>query len=154
MGVPTPTPEAIHRMSTPAAPPAAGPYSQSTYYAGILYVSGQLPIDPLTGEVVEPGDAGAQTHQVIANLSAILDRAGASLRNVLKATVFLRRIEDFAAVNDVYSSYFGTILPARSCVAVSSLPNSRALVEIEVIAAVGGPENRLIGKRLFEATPC
>jgi 2-iminobutanoate/2-iminopropanoate deaminase len=137
MKAPTPSLEAIHRLSTPAAPQAAGPYSQSTYHAGILYVSGQLPIDPLTGDVVDPGDATAQTHQVIANLSAILGAAGASLQNVLKATVFLRRIEDFAEVNDVYGSYFGAVLPARSCVAVSSLPNSRALVEIEVVAAVG-----------------
>ncbi|WP_255470766.1 Rid family detoxifying hydrolase [Pseudarthrobacter sp. B4EP4b] len=136
MKAPTPVLDAINRLSTSAAPQAAGPYSQSTYHAGILYVSGQLPIDPSTGEVVEPGDAKAQTHQVIANLSAILDAAGASLQNVLKATVFLRRIEDFAAVNNVYASYFGTILPSRSCVAVSSLPDSQALVEIEVVAAV------------------
>lgn len=136
MKPPTTALDAIHRLSTPAAPQAAGPYSQSTYHAGILYVSGQLPIDPSTGEVVEPGDAKAQTHQVIANLSGILDAAGTNLRNVLKATVFLRHIEDFAAVNNVYASYFGTILPSRSCVAVSSLPNSKALVEIEVLAAV------------------
>ncbi|QOT19003.1 hypothetical protein HMI59_09540 [Paenarthrobacter sp. YJN-5] len=127
----------MNRLSTVDAPQAAGPYSQGTYHGGILYVSGQLPIDPLTGQVASPGDVKAQTHQVIANLSAILEAAGASLQNVLKSTVYLRSIEDFPDMNRVYGSYFDSVLPARSCVAVSALPNSQALIEIDAVAALG-----------------
>jgi 2-iminobutanoate/2-iminopropanoate deaminase len=122
-------------VSTPNAPTAIGPYSQAIETENFLYTSGQVAIDPATGELV-PGDIQEQTAQVIENLKAILAEAGCHLFNVIKTTVFLKDMNDFSAMNEVYGHYFaaeGTIPPARSTVEVARLPKD-ALVEIDVIA--------------------
>lgn len=113
---------------------AIGPYSQAVKIGDIVYTSGQLPIHTGSGLVVSGGIEG-QTHQVFQNLSAVLEAAGTSLSQVVKATVFLKNMDDFAAVNAIYASYFpkGAVLPARSAVQVARLPKD-VLVEIEVIA--------------------
>jgi 2-iminobutanoate/2-iminopropanoate deaminase len=127
--------ETIQAIATDTAPPAAGPYAQAISHGNILYVSGQLPIDPRTLRIEEPLDATAQTQQIFENISSILSHAGSSLQNVLKTTVFLARIEDFPDVSRVYGTYFEkTGYPARSCIVVSALPHPDALVEIEVTA--------------------
>lgn len=127
--------DTICAISTDTAPPAAGPYAQAISHGNILYVSGQLPINPRTRNIEEPLDAIAQTHQVLVNISNILTHAGSSLQNVLKTTIFLTRIEDFPDVSRVYGTYFEkTGYPARSCIVVSALPHPDALVEIEVTA--------------------
>ena len=121
-------------ISTKQAPAAIGPYSQGTVHNGTLYVSGQLPIDPATGDLV-PGDVSQQAHQVLKNLSAIIEAAGGKMEDVLKATVLLVDIGHFAAVNEVYSLYFPEKPPARICYQVCALPKG-ALVEIDAICAV------------------
>ncbi|MFJ5955241.1 Rid family detoxifying hydrolase [Paenarthrobacter sp. NPDC092416] len=126
----------ISRIATDTAPPAAGPYAQAIRHGNILYVSGQLPINPRTLVIERPNDASAQTRQILENISSILNQAGSSLRNVIKATIFLTRIEDFADVNRIYGQAFNESFPARSCIAVSALPHPDALVEIEVTAAL------------------
>ncbi|YCK80927.1 Rid family detoxifying hydrolase [Arthrobacter sp. D3-18] len=131
--------QAISRIVTDTAPPAAGPYAQAVRHGNVLHVSGQLPINPLSLLVESPHDASAQARQVLANIASILNHAGGSLENVLKATIFLTRIEDFAEVNQVYKQVFGETFPARSCIAVSALPHPEALVEIEVTAALSSP---------------
>ncbi len=123
--------KAIH---TEKAPAAIGPYSQAIQAGNFIYASGQLPIDPATGAFPE-GGIQEQTHQSLRNAQAILEEAGASLKNVVKTTVFLSDIANFAAMNEVYSQYFQAPFPARSAVAVKDLPKG-ALVEIEVIAYV------------------
>ena len=123
----------ITTVSTPNAPGAIGPYSQAKIYNGILYSSGQIAINPATGNVEETSIEG-QTLQVMKNLSAVLTAGGSSFDNVIKTTCFLANISDFAAFNNVYGQYF-TSKPARSCVAVKDLPKG-VLVEVEVIAAV------------------
>lgn len=123
----------ITTVSTPNAPGAIGPYSQAKIYNGILYSSGQIAINPATGNVEEASIEG-QTLQVMKNLSAVLTAGGSSFDNVIKTTCFLANIADFAAFNNVYGQYF-TSKPARSCVAVKDLPKG-VLVEVEVIAAV------------------
>jgi 2-iminobutanoate/2-iminopropanoate deaminase len=123
----------ITTVSTPNAPGAIGPYSQAKIYNGILYSSGQIAINPATGNVEETSIEG-QTLQVMKNLSAVLTAGGSSFDNVIKTTCFLANIADFAAFNNVYGQYF-TSKPARSCVAVKDLPKG-VLVEVEVIAAV------------------
>ena len=123
----------ITTVSTPNAPGAIGPYSQAKIYNGILYSSGQIAINPATGNVEEASIEG-QTLQVMKNLSAVLTAGGSSFDNVIKTTCFLANISDFAAFNNVYGQYF-TSKPARSCVAVKDLPKG-VLVEVEVIAAV------------------
>ncbi len=120
-------------LSTEKAPSAIGPYSQGTKASGIVFVSGQLPVDPAKGEFAEGGIKG-QTRQSLLNLKAILESDGISLENVLKTTVFLSDMNNFAAMNEVYKEMFGdSNYPARSAVEVARLPKD-ALVEIEAIA--------------------
>ena len=118
---------------TAKAPAANGPYSQAKIAGGILYTSGQIPIDPADGHLVE-GTIEEQTEQVIANLAAVLEEAGTSFENVIKTTCFLADMGDFGAFNAVYERYF-TGKPARSCVAVKTLPRN-VKVEIELIAEI------------------
>ncbi len=120
-------------ISTTAAPAAIGPYSQAVEANGFVFASGQLPIDPSTGQFPE-GGVKEQTRQSLLNAQAILREAGLELQNVVKTTVFLASMDDFAAMNEVYSSFFSEPFPARSAVAVKTLPKG-ALVEIECIAA-------------------
>ncbi|MEK4027399.1 MULTISPECIES: 2-iminobutanoate/2-iminopropanoate deaminase [Bacillaceae] len=120
-------------VATNQAPAAIGPYSQGIIVNNMFYSSGQIPLTP-AGELVN-GDVTEQTHQVFKNLQAVLAEAGASLDTVVKATVFIADMEEFGAVNDVYSQYFGEHKPARSCVEVARLPKD-VKVEIEVIALV------------------
>jgi 2-iminobutanoate/2-iminopropanoate deaminase len=120
-------------VQTSKAPAAIGPYSQGIIVNNLFYSSGQI---PLTAEgVMVAGDVKEQTHQVFKNLMAVLEEAGASLESVVKATVFIKNMDEFASVNEVYGEYFNTHKPARSCVEVARLPKD-ALVEIEVIALV------------------
>ncbi|WP_066074806.1 2-iminobutanoate/2-iminopropanoate deaminase [Neobacillus soli] len=120
-------------VQTNQAPAAIGPYSQGIIVNNLFYSSGQI---PLTAEgIMLTGDVKEQTHQVFQNLKAVLAEAGASLETVVKATVFIKDMNEFAAVNEVYGEYFSTHKPARSCVEVARLPKD-ALVEIEVVALV------------------
>ncbi len=120
-------------VQTNEAPAAIGPYSQGIVVNNMFYSSGQI---PLTAEgVLLQGDVKEQTHQVFKNLQAVLKEAGASLETVVKATVFIKNMDEFAAVNEVYGEYFSVHKPARSCVEVARLPKD-VLVEIEVIALV------------------
>jgi 2-iminobutanoate/2-iminopropanoate deaminase len=119
-------------VQTPAAPPAIGPYSQAIVAGDLIFCSGQIPLDPATGEIVE-GGIEEQTHRVLKNLRAVLESAGSGLEHVLKTTVFLKRMDDFAAMNAVYATYFPDAPPARSTVEVSRLPRN-VLIEIECIA--------------------
>jgi 2-iminobutanoate/2-iminopropanoate deaminase len=120
-------------VQTNQAPAAIGPYCQGIVVNNLFYSSGQI---PLTAEgVMVTGDVKEQTHQVFKNLQAVLAEAGASLETVVKATVFIKNMDEFAAVNEVYGEYFSTHKPARSCVEVARLPKD-ALVEIEVVALV------------------
>ncbi len=121
-------------IQTDAAPKAIGPYSQAIALNGMVFCSGQIPIDPATGNLVE-GGIEAQTHQVLRNLTAVLKAAGADLSRVVKTTVFLQSMNDFAAMNGVYATYFSQTPPARSTIEVAKLPRG-ALVEIEAIAFV------------------
>ena len=120
-------------INTKNAPAAIGPYSQAIEVNGFVYTSGQLPINPETGEFAG-SDIKSQTEQSLKNVKAILEEAGLTMQNVVKTTVFLADMADFAAMNEVYSSYFSEPYPARSAVAVKTLPKS-ALVEIECVAA-------------------
>ena len=121
-------------VSSPSAPKAIGPYSQAIRAGSLLFVSGQIPLDPETGAMVE-GDIAAQTHRVFKNLQAILDAAGASLDHVVRTTVYLADMNDFAVVNEVYGTYFSSPAPARATVQAARLPKD-ARVEIDVIASV------------------
>ncbi len=123
-------------ISTPHAPAAIGPYSQAIRCGQLIYTSGQIPLDPATGEIVGE-DIQSQTHRVLQNMQAVLTSAGASLNSVVKTTVFLVNMSDFQAMNAVYSSYFTGTAPARSTVTVAELPR-KALVEIECVALVEG----------------
>jgi 2-iminobutanoate/2-iminopropanoate deaminase len=118
---------------TAQAPKPIGPYSQAVIAGGLLFVSGQIPLDPATGELVE-GDIEAQTEQVLKNVMAILKEAKAGPEHVVKATVFLRDMQEFPRMNEVYARYFGKEPPARSTVQAAALPRGVA-VEIDVIAA-------------------
>jgi 2-iminobutanoate/2-iminopropanoate deaminase len=118
-------------INTVNAPAAIGPYSQAIEVKGIIYTSGQLPIDPSTGEM--PEGIEAQANQSLKNVSAVLEETGTTLNNVIKTTVFLKDMSDFAKFNAVYSNYFTGSFPARSCVEVARLPKD-ALIEIEVVA--------------------
>jgi len=120
-------------VQTNEAPAAIGPYSQGIVVNNLFYSSGQIPLTA-EGELIQ-GDVKEQTHQVFKNLKAVLKEAGASLETVVKATVFIKNMDEFAAVNEVYGEYFSTHKPARSCVEVARLPKD-VLVEIEVIALV------------------
>ena len=119
-------------ISTQAAPAAIGPYSQGVGAGGIVITSGQIPLDPATGNFVEGGVA-EQTRQSLLNVQAILAAAGLTLENVVKTTVFLKDMNDFAAMNEVYATFFPSNPPARSAVQVGKLPRD-AMVEIEAIA--------------------
>ena len=120
------------QLTTTNAPVAIGPYSQGVEVNGLVFVSGQLPIDPKTGETAEGGIKG-QTLQIFKNIEAILKEANMTLDNVVKTTVFLTDMTDFAAMNEVYAIQFSGIFPARSAFAVKTLPKN-AEIEIEVIA--------------------
>lgn len=120
-------------ISTSAAPAVIGPYSQAIQVGNLIYTSGQIPIDPATGSFVE-GGIKEQTRQSLSNVKAILEEAGLNMGNVIKTTVFMADMADFAAMNEVYAEFFSEPYPARSAVAVKTLPKG-ALVEIEVVAA-------------------
>ena len=121
----------IDKVSTEKAPAAIGPYSQAVKCGGLLFTSGQIPINPASGNV-EAADIKGQTEQVMKNLGEVLRAAGTSYEKAVKTTCFLQNMEDFAAFNEVYAKYF-TEKPARSCVAVKALPTG-VLCEVEVIA--------------------
>lgn len=121
-------------VATTLAPGAIGPYSQAVRAGNLLFVSGQIPLEPGTGELVD-GDVKAQTAQVMSNLSAILEAGGTSFDHVVKTTIYLVDLADFASVNAVYGSYFGASPPARATVQVVALPRG-ARVEIDAIATV------------------
>lgn len=123
----------MKRIHTEKAPAAIGPYSQAVVHNGVLYTSGQVPLDPVTGEIVG-SDIQSQANQVLKNLEQILKEAGTDFSKVIKTTCFLADMKDFAPFNEVYASYI-TEKPARSCVAVKELPK-QVLVEVEVIAAI------------------
>ncbi|MCI7378191.1 MAG: RidA family protein [Bacteroidales bacterium] len=122
----------MNAISTTNAPAAIGPYSQAIKVGELVFVSGQLPIDPATGAFAE-GGIKELTRQSLTNMKAILEEAGTSMANVVKTTVFLADMNDFAAMNEVYAEFFAAPFPARSAVAVKTLPKG-ALVEIECIA--------------------
>ena len=119
-------------IATEHAPKAIGPYSQAIRANGFIFTSGQIPIDPATQQVIA-GDIAAQTDQVLKNLSAILAASGSGLNKVVRSTVFLKNMGDFAVVNEIYGKYFVSAPPARSTVEVARLPKD-VLVEIDVIA--------------------
>ena len=123
----------LNKVSTDKAPAAIGPYSQAIVCGDMVFTSGQIPINPASGNIEAEGIA-AQTEQVMKNLGEVLSAAGASFEKAVKTTCFLANISDFAAFNEVYAKYF-TEKPARSCVAVKDLPKG-ALVEVEVIASI------------------
>ena len=120
------------RIQTDNAPAAIGPYSQAIKAGGFVFVSGQIPIDPQTGQFV-PGGIAEQTRQVLKNLAAVLEAAGSSLDRVVKTTVFLADMKEFSGMNEVYATFFSSPPPARATVAAAGLPRD-ARVEIEVVA--------------------
>ncbi len=122
----------MESIQTAHAPQAIGPYSQAVKANGMIFCSGQIPLDPATMQIVE-GDAAAQTERVLRNLQAVLEAAGSSMERVVKTTVFLLDLNDFAAMNEVYAAFFGNNRPARSTVQVARLPRD-VRVEIEVVA--------------------
>lgn len=121
-------------ISTEKAPAAIGPYSQAVKAGNLLYTSGMIPVVPSTGQVVE-GGVTAQAEQVLTNLTELLASAGTSMDKVIKTTVFIKNMDDFAAINEVYKKYFTGDFPARSCVEVARLPKD-VLIEIELVAIV------------------
>jgi len=122
-------------VQTSDAPAAIGPYSQAIVHNGLVFTAGQIPLDPATGDMAG-GDIAQQTERVFRNLEAVLEAAGSSLSRVVKTTVFLRDMDDFGAMNEVYARFFGEHRPARSAVQAARLPRD-ARIEIELIAAVG-----------------
>jgi 2-iminobutanoate/2-iminopropanoate deaminase len=124
-------------VSTTDAPAAIGPYSQAVKAGGFVFTSGQIALDPATGQMVTGGTA-AETRQVLANLRAVLAAAGASIDDVVKTTIFLADMDDFAVVNEIYAETFRSAMPARSTVQAARLPRG-ARVEIEAIALMGDP---------------
>lgn len=123
----------IKKVNTNRAPASIGPYSQATIYGNLLFTSGQIPVNPETGEIVG-NDIEAQASQVMENLAAVLEEGGSSFEKVVKATCFLKNMDDFDRFNEVYAKYF-TSKPARSCVAVRKLPKD-VLCEVEVVAII------------------
>jgi 2-iminobutanoate/2-iminopropanoate deaminase len=126
----------LERVHSPDAPAAIGPYSQAIVSDGWIFASGQIPMDPATGEIVE-GDVAAQTEQVLRNLRVVLEAAGGSLSTVVKTTVFLSDMKSFGAMNEVYARHFGDHRPARAAVQAAALPRN-VDVEIEAVARVLG----------------
>ena len=127
----------IEAVITSAAPAPVGPYNQAVKAAGVLYCSGQIALDPATGAMVGDGDVEAETRQVLANLQAVLTEAGCTPQQVVRTTVFLADLADFAKVNALYAEVFGAgVSPARACVEVAALPKG-ARVEIDCIALLG-----------------
>ena len=124
----------LKNIQTEHAPKAIGPYSQAMLVDGLMFVSGQIPLDPKTGEVVL-GDVSKQTEQVLENLKAIIAAGGGSIKNVVKTTIFLKDMNNFAAVNQVYAKHFSEPFPARSTIEVARLPRD-VLVEIEAIVKI------------------
>ncbi len=122
----------MQTVTTEKAPQAIGPYAQAMVHGSTVFTSGQLPLQPATGETVS-GGIEAQTRRVLENLREVLDEAGSSLEQIVKTTVFLKDLSDFARVNEVYAEYLGATTPARSCVEVSRLPKE-VLIEVEAIA--------------------
>jgi 2-iminobutanoate/2-iminopropanoate deaminase len=122
-------------VATDKAPKAIGPYSQAIVYGGLAYLSGQIPLDPATGQLVE-GDIAAQTTRVLENLKAVLEACGSGLDRVLKTTVYIKDMGEFAKMNEVYGKYFSENPPARSTVEAARLPRD-VRVEIDAIAIVG-----------------
>ena len=120
---------------TEKAPKAIGPYSQAVKSGNMLFISGQVPVNPITGELT--GDIKAQTRQVLENIKSILVAAGASATDIVKTTVFLKNLDDFNAMNEVYREYFPNDAPARSTIEISRIPRG-SLVEIEAIAVIAG----------------
>ena len=123
----------LQPIKTDRAPIPRGPYNQAIRAGDTIYVAGQIPVDPRTNQIVE-GDAATQARQVFENIKAILEAAGASLDRVVKTTIFLADVNDFAAVNAVYAEYFTSTLPARSTVAVAALPGGGAKLQVDAIA--------------------
>lgn len=124
----------MNQISTTAAPAAIGPYSQAIEVNGMIYCSGQIPVNPATGEV--PEGIEAQAEQSLTNVKNLLEAAGSSLKNVVKTTVFMADMADFVTINGIYAKYFSEPYPARSAVAVKTLPKN-VLIEVEVIAVKG-----------------
>lgn len=122
----------MRRVEAPGAPKAVGPYSHAMVVGDLIFCSGQIPLDPATGELV-PGDIAAQTGRIIDNMVAVLTASGSALDQVVKTTVFLTDMGDFAAMNEVYAARFGDHRPARSTIAVAGLPKG-ARIEIECVA--------------------
>ena len=122
-------------ITTPQAPSAIGPYSQGIQAGNFLFVSGQIPIDPSTGKLIEDKSIGAQTRRVLQNLQAIVSAAGASMESIVKTTVFLKDMNDFAEMNSVYAEFFRSTPPARATVEVSRLPRDTS-IEIDCIAVL------------------
>lgn len=122
-------------ISTERAPKAIGPYSQAIKHGDLVFLSGQIPLDPASGEMVGGDDVRAQTEQVMKNLEAVLAAAGTGFDKVIRSTIFLTNLGDFAVVNEVYGARFGTAPPARATVQVAALPRG-SKVEIDMIAAV------------------
>ncbi len=127
---------ALAKIQTDAAPAAIGPYSQAVVAGDFLYCSGQIPLDPKTGELVA-GGIREQATQVMKNLAAVLAAAGTGFQTVVKATIFMTDLADFATVNEVYGLYFTAVAPARATVQVAALPKG-AQVEVELIAYLAG----------------
>ncbi len=123
----------MKEIKTNKAPAAIGPYSQAIVTGDILFTSGQIPVNPDTGEI--PDGAEAQANQVFINLKNLLKEAGTSIDNVVKTTVFIKNMEDFAAINEIYEKYFSRPYPARSCVEVARLPKD-VLIEVEAVAKI------------------
>lgn len=122
-------------IKTPRAPAAIGPYSQGVRAGGFIFISGQIPLDPASGEIVE-GDISHQADRVMRNIRAILDDSGATMEDIVKTTIFLADMNDFSAVNEVYGRYFSSEPPARATIQVARLPKD-VRVEIEATAWVG-----------------
>ncbi len=123
----------MKKITTDKAPQAIGPYSQAIIANGLMYCSGQIPINPETGEI--PEGVEAQAHQVFKNIKNLLEAGGTSIDNVIKTSVFIKDMNDFAKINEIYAQYFTEPFPARSCVEVARLPKD-VLLETEVIAEV------------------
>ena len=122
----------IKTISTKKAPAAIGPYSQAIEAGGFVFASGQIPVDPSTGNI--PEGIKAQARQALTNVQSLMEAADLSMKNIVKTTVFIKNMNDFAEVNEVYATFFEGDFPARSCVEVSALPKD-VLIEVEVIAA-------------------